>query len=589
MRLSRRHWLMQATALASASGLGLSLSGCDRRESLGLSAGLPEHIQGRWLGPSVERAHAWRDGSLGATKGAGGLGVPAPVGDVRRVHTLVVGAGVAGLTAAHRLNTAGLEDLAIIDLEDTPGGNARGHQMQGMPCPLGAHYLPVPGEQARDLAQWLEAEGLIHRHQGRWRGDERHLCHSPQERLFMPQAEPAQGPWPGQWQDGLLPFEHLKPEALAQVRRFEQTVAQAAQDWGFAMPTVQQTWQGALTELDGQSFAQWLDAQGFDLPALRWVLDYACRDDYGASLHTVSAWAGLQYFASRQMLVPGKAERDLGEPADHEAVMTWPEGNAHLVARLARPLGARVQTGLVCLRVQVQKHEVQADVWSVQRQQVERWVAQQVVMATPLKVSHRLLQGAVPALADVQAHLHQAPWLVSNLLMSGPPSVRSGASLSWDNVVHTSSGVADVPEPSLGYVDARHQSLSPVLGAHVITHYWALGGASVQTAKARRQALLGDSWQTWAQRVLLDLARVHPELPGQVKAMDLMRWGHGMVMPVPGLRSHPALQALWRAHGRLHFAHSDLSAYSVFEEAHAHGVRAADQVLSAAGMPRRKA
>jgi len=46
---------------------------------------------------------------------------------------------------------------------------------------------------------------------------------------------------------------------------------------------------------------------------------------------------------------------------------------------------------------------------------------------------------------------------------------------------------------------------------------------------------------------------------------------------------------LWRAHGRLHFAHSDLSAYSVFEEAHAHGVRAADQVLSAAGMPRRKA
>jgi predicted NAD/FAD-dependent oxidoreductase len=583
MPLNRRQWLMQATAMASASGMGVALSGCQRAAQTDVAHGLPEHIHGRWLGPSVERAHAWRDGRLG---GASSL-FSAAGGPVQRVHTLVVGAGVAGLSAAHRLHAAGLDDVVVFDLEDTPGGNARGHQMQGLPCPLGAHYLPVPGEQARDLAAWLEAEGLIHRHQGRWRGNERHLCHSPQERLFMPHAEPAHGPWPGQWQEGLLPFEHLKPEALAEVRRFEQTVAQAAQDWGFAMPTAQQAWQGALSQLDQQSFAHWLDANGFVLPALRWVLDYACRDDYGASLHAVSAWAGLQYFASRHML----ASDAQGAPdrADHEAVLTWPDGNAHLVARLARPLAERVQTGLVCLKVHATRHEVLVDVWSVKRERVERWVAQQVVMATPLKVSHRLLQGAVPALAELQGHLHQAPWLVSNLLMSGPPSVRAGAPLSWDNVVYTPSGVPGVSAPSLGYVDARHQSLSPVLGPHVITHYWALGGASVQVALAQRRALLSEPWQAWAQRVLLDLARVHPELPGQVQAMDLMRWGHGMVMPVPGLRSHPALQALWRTQGRIHFAHSDLSAYSVFEEAHAHGVRAADQVLLDAGMPRRKA
>jgi protoporphyrinogen oxidase len=281
-----------------------------------------------------------------------------------------------------------------------------------------------------------------------------------------------------------------------------------------------------------------------------------------------------------------------GREASHGDVLTWPEGNAHLTERLARPLGDRVRTGLVALRVQAQRHEVLVDVWSVARQGVERWVASQVVMATPLKVSHRLLQTPVPALSALQGHLVQAPWLVTNLLMSGPPSVRAGAPLSWDNVVFTDQGVPGVPEPALGYVNARHQRLSadPATGAHLITHYWALGGSSPALAKARRQALLDQPWQTWAHRVLMDLARVHPELPAQVQAMDLMRWGHGMVVPVPGLRSHPALQALWSApglQGRVHFAHSDLSAYSVFEEAFAHGVRAARQVLRSSGMPRR--
>jgi hypothetical protein len=54
-----------------------------------------------------------------------------------------------------------------------------------------------------------------------------------------------------------------------------------------------------------------------------------------------------------------------------------------------------------------------------------------------------------------------------------------------------------------------------------------------------------------------------------------MRYGHAMSTPVPGIRSSAALQALqkplpapWQ---RLQFAHSDLSGYSVFEEAFTQG------------------
>jgi len=47
-----------------------------------------------------------------------------------------------------------------------------------------------------------------------------------------------------------------------------------------------------------------------------------------------------------------------------------------------------------------------------------------------------------------------------------------------------------------------------------------------------------------------------------------------MSVPVPGVRSQPARQALADARGRLRFAHADLAGYSVFEEAFTAGAQA---------------
>ena len=58
-----------------------------------------------------------------------------------------------------------------------------------------------------------------------------------------------------------------------------------------------------------------------------------------------------------------------------------------------------------------------------------------------------------------------------------------------------------------------------------------------------------------------------------------MRYGHAMSVPVPGTRANAALQALQQGAGRLLFAHSDLSGYSVFEEAFTQGLRAGRAVV----------
>ena len=529
-------WSRRALLAAAAAA---PFTGCVQREGVAYTGG--------WVGTSPERGHRLRELKSG--------GLPPPALQ-RRAGVLIVGGGVAGLACARALTRAGLDDVHLFELEDAPGGNSRGHRVAGMACPLGAHYLPLPGEHATEVIALLEDLGLRRSVHGKPVYDERHLCHSPQERLFIQ----------GQWHAGLLPPIEALPAAeqattLAQYHRFSDAVAQHARHAAFTVPTARAPWRSELDALDGISFARWLAERDLTAPALRWYLDYCCRDDYGAGTAEVSAWAGLHYFASRHgFSAPG-------EEGDDGGVFTWPEGNAWLVERMAAPLAQRVHTGRVVLRVAESRHEVIVDLWNTQAQRIERWTAPHAVLATPLFVSARLIESPPPALQAAVAQLSYAPWLVANLQLDLPLNDQPGAAPSWDNVPYGSAG--------LGYVDAMHQSTRPHPGATVLTAYRALGDAP----QAQRQALLDDPWSSWASRVLQDLAAAHADLAAKLKHIALTRYGHAMSIPRPGVRSSAALRALASAQGRLHFSHSDLSGYSVFEEALYQGQRAATDII----------
>jgi len=527
-----------------------------RRALLAAAASLPlgacrrstePHYDGGWVGAQHERGHRLRDLKSGS------LPVPAVQ---RRVGVLIVGAGVAGLACARALSKAGVDDVHLLDLEDAAGGNSRGHQIAGMACPLGAHYLPVPGEQAIEVIELLEDLGLSRIEHGKRVYDERHLCHSPQERLFID----------GQWQEGLLPVHGQSDETLAEYQRISEAVSQAAKTLGFSIPTARSQWTAGHKALDAVTFNAWLDAQGFKSTALRGYLDYSCRDDYGAGSAQVSAWAGLHYFASRHGFhAPGSHDAE-----EHGGILTWPQGNGWLTERLTTPLRERLHTGKVVLRVDEGRHDVTVDVWDAREQRAERWTAAQVVLATPLFIAARLMVSVPSALQAAASQMRYAPWLVANLHIDEVLHDLGGAPPSWDNVIHGSA--------SLGYVNAMHQSLRPYPGPTVLTSYWALGGDTPAQLQAQRARLLSEDWSRWSRAVLDDLSSAHPDLPAKVKRIDLMRYGHAMSIPLPEVRSSPALKALSHTEGRVRegrvrFAHSDLSGYSVFEEAYFHGHR----------------
>ena len=521
MNVSRR-------SVLAAAGASLA-AGCVREPAAALEGG--------WVGAASDRGHRLRTAS-------GTLPEPAVR---RRASVLVVGAGIAGLAAARALAQRGIDDIALLELEDAAGGNSRGHAIAGMACPLGAHYLPLPGPQAHEVSELLHELGLLRMESGRVVAEERHLCHSPQERLFIG----------GTWIDGLLPPAAPGSATEAQYRRFASAVTWAQREIGFALPTARAAWRAEHASLDAQPFARWLVDQGLTDARLRWSLDYSCRDDYGAGMATVSAWAGLHYFASRHGFhAPGD------EAAERDPVFTWPEGNAWLARRLAAPFADRLHAGRTVLKVEEGRHAVQVWAHDEARGHVEAWTASQVVLAVPLFVAARLLASPPPALADAVRRQPHAPWLVANLHLAQALVDRpGGAPPCWDNVRYGADA------RSLGYVDAMHQSTRPHPGPTVLTAYWALPAS-------QRRDLLDADWRPWAQRVIDDLAVAHPDLPAKVRRVDLMRYGHAMSVPVPGLRGSAALAALRRPSGRVRFAHADLSGYSVFEEAFFHGTAA---------------
>lgn len=500
-----------------------------RRAFLAGSLALTACGRGTW---SSDEA-SWTGGILGAShnighllrEGMSGAPVQADAADV-----VVVGGGIAGLTAAWKLQQAGRKVL-VIELESEIGGNSASGRNAVSAYPWGAHYVPVPSAEMTEFCAMLEAFGLGK--PGAWQEDA--LCHDPNERLWIR----------GQWQDGLVPALGISSDDHAQIERFFARMEAFKQQRGndgkraFAIPLDFSSRDPELTALDGHTMAAWLQREGFTSEELLWHIDYGCRDDYGAGIAEVSAWAGIHYFASR----------------DSNEVFTWPEGNGWIVKQLRERLGDCFLTGQLVTRM---TPDGRVEAIDASTQQRRAWQAQAVVCAAPRFIARRLIAELAASPAP-----QYSPWAVANI------TVREPVSETWDNVFRESR--------SLGYIVATHQSLYPAQGATVITWYRPLD--HLPPAKAREEALQS-TYDDWCEMILADLEVPHPDIRKHISHIDVWLWGHAMARPVPGAIFGAARKDMRQPLGKIHFAHSDMSGLSIIEEACHWGHAAARSILA---------
>jgi protoporphyrinogen oxidase len=507
-------------------------------------------IHGEIRGASMSVGHLLRDHS-GVEQIGGARTVRVPV--------VVVGGGPSGLAAAWWLERRGERGYVVLELEPVPGGSSTYGTDGVVPYPCGAHYVPLPTADNPVLvdlfAEMGQLEPLAGKHDDRGvRAIETALIREPEERLFID----------GAWRAGLFPTEGATAADLEELRRFSREI----DDWverrdaggrrAFAVPLARCSTDAEFTALDRITAAEYLARAGYRSARLRWYVDYACRDDYGMSSETTSAWAMLFYFAAR---VPSKG-------AESAPFLTWPEGNGRIVRHLARSAGERLVTNRLVTDIVPRDDAVELAVLDVRARKLERYVADRVIVATPKLVVPRIVR---PYRVTPPSHLSAftyGSWMVANIHLRGRPR-SPGFPFAWDNVLYDS--------PSLGYVVATHQMLVDT-GPTIWTYYRPFIDPEPRVARER---LAAADHASSCDAILGDLGRAHDDLETFVERIDVWRWGHAMIRPVPGFIFGESRARAALPYGRLHFAHSDLSGLALFEEALHHGVRAADEVLAA--------
>ncbi len=532
MNLSRRELL--STFLGAPFAFVACRNGADRR--------FPE---GQIVGQSDALGHVLRENRT--------FEVPPDNWESKKI--VIVGAGIAGLSAAWKLKQDGQNGIVIVELEKEAGGTSSSGKGDPVSYPWAAHYLPVPFRENGELVSLIEEMGLV---DGRdVNGDvvvkEQHLCRDPEERVF----------YKGRWYDGLYLHVGESEDDKRQFAEFQRQIdhwvswRDAAGKRAFVVPSANCSNDAEATALDKISFADWLRQNGLTSERLIWYCDYACRDDYGLKLEQTSAWAGLFYFCSRV--------RKSG--AESQPFITFPEGNGRFVDHFLGRLGENVRRSWMA--VSLVPTEQGVDVICLNDGVIRGIHCEKVIFASPIFTAPYLIRGFRVDPPFSAAEFQHNAWFVANLLLKDRPKQRfpKDFPMAWDNVLYES--------PSLGYVTATHQP-GIDYGPTILTYYYPMchedGG---------RTKLFNYEWRDLADVCLTDMARAHSDIYDLTTRIDIMRWGHAMISPRPNFIWSDNRQQAMKPYRNIHFAHTDLSGIALFEEAFHHGLRAAMEMLPA--------
>lgn len=387
--------LTRRELLATMLGAPAALAACSTADAVRVS--LPD---GELVGASHALGHVVRD-----------RGFPRPAEDAwTSIPVVIVGGGVAGLSAAWKLARSGFHDFVLLELEPEPGGTSRSGRSALTAFPWGAHYLPVPFRENDELISLLDEVGIIEGQapDGEPIGGEQFLVRDPEERVF----------YRGRWYEGLYLHAGENDDDRRQLAEFQREVdgwlawRDGTERRAFTIPVAKCSDDSDVMALDKLSFAEWCDEHGFTSARLRWLLDYACRDDYGATLADVSAWAGLFYFASR-------VRRPGDEP---QPLITWPEGNGRLVTHLHSRVRDRVRTGAAVFDIVPTDRDgmpgVNVIAFNSQQSRVVGWHADRVIFAAPQFLARHVIRPYRESPAELASHLNEfqhGSWMVANL------------------------------------------------------------------------------------------------------------------------------------------------------------------------------
>jgi hypothetical protein len=468
---------------------------------------------------------------------------------------VIIGGGIAGLSAAWKFKKQNFDDFLLLELEKDVGGTSISGKGDPVGYPWAAHYLPVPFSENTELVSLLDEMSLTEGRdaQGQVVVKEQFLCREPEERVY----------YKGRWYEGLYLNVGAGEEDKRQFAEFQRRIDEWV-NWrdargrrAFGVPLETCSDDPAVTSLDRVSFADWLRQNGFTSERLYWYCDYATRDDYGLKADQTSAWVGLFYFCSRV--------RKSG--VESQPFITVPEGNGQFVHHFAKLAADNIRRSQMVVSVVPAERGV--DVITLEGSELRGIHCEKAIFASPMFTAPYVIRGFRDDPPFAAGEFQHNAWFVANLFLKDRPKPRFAKDfpLAWDNVLYES--------PSLGYVTATHQK-GIDYGPTVLTYYYPMCHETDGRTK-----LFNYDWRQLADVCLTDLSRAHSDIYELTERIDIMRWGHAMISPRPNFIWSGIREKAVRPYRNIHFAHTDLSGVALFEEAFYHGLRAAGEILKA--------
>lgn len=450
---------------------------------------------------------------------------------------VIIGGGVAGLSAARALEKRGLTNYILLELEDNVGGNSSASENKFTKYPLGAHYLPLPNIENQKLIDLLYEATIIKGFDSENYPifDDLSLVFDPMERIYYKNS----------WQEGLLAKGDNNSQKLTALffkkmnqYRYEKDIEG---HYYFNVPLDECATDNKYDFLDSITMKQWLKNENLECPELEEYINYCCRDDYGIGYEYVSAWAGIHYFASRKYNSTKTKE---------DVVLTWAEGNHRLVQFLKTYSESKTKSNSIAFNISNINNSPKVTYYDANLNKSIEIECKKIIVATPQYINKFLIDNR-----NITS-FEYAPWIVATLTLK-PFELDDNFPLAWENIIYQGVG--------LGFVNDKHQSLSQEQLPHIWTYYHSL---NTNNNKKARKMLLEKPNTYWENLIIQDLKIAYPQIEQFIESIEIYKIGHGMISPTVGfIKGSIRKNAKKSIEDTIYFCHSDLSGISLFEEA----------------------
>ena len=331
----------------------------------------------------------------------------------KSVEILIVGGGIAGLSAANALKE---RDFLLCELSDHLGGTSSAFQDDKFYYAQGAHYdLAYPSNYGLEVIQLFEDLGIV-KYQSwndRWGFvDEQHLItHRRKNQCYDH----------GVIRKDVLPEGPIKEKFLELIAMYNRV-----------MPLPSRLIPSKYHYLNQITFADFLGSNLKPDKSFLNGLSYHMKDDYGSDVYSVSALAGIHYFACR--------------PYYDEIVELFspPEGNHYFISKMSHSLNReQLLTGHLVRRINKTNSGFEVEIVDIDGQKVKLVNTRKIIYAGQKHALKYIYQEDAKLFEDN----NYAPWMVVNVAIKNELNQIG----YWQNEMLTDD------ETFLGFVDSDAQ------------------------------------------------------------------------------------------------------------------------------------